>query len=99
MAEAFYRVTIGAHEASTWSPLTSNRLLVDLVCGVHADLVGSDPEVAACEVARKVMKREFSKWEEPGYLVAEKLDGVTASDFSVWSTLDCGCRAVVTPNC
>jgi hypothetical protein len=46
-----------------------------------------------------VMKREFSKSEEPGYLVAEKLDGVTASDFSLGSTLDCGCRAVVTPNC
>ena len=99
MAEFFYRVTIGADEASTQSPLTPSRLLVELVCCVHADLVGSDPEVAACEVARKVIKRDFPEWEDPGYLVAEKLDGVTASDFYSWCTLDCGCRAVVTPNC
>ena len=98
MAEMLYRVTFGADEASTQSPLTSNRLVVELLCDLHADLIAGDPEVAACDVARKEIKRHFPKSEEPGYFVAEWLEGVAASDFYGWSTLDCGCRAVVTPN-
>jgi hypothetical protein len=39
-----------AGEASTQSPLTSNRVVVELVCDLHADLIAGDPEVAACDV-------------------------------------------------
>jgi hypothetical protein len=97
MAEMLYRVTVGADEASTRSPLTSNALVVELVCDLHADLIAGDPGVAACDVARKAIKRHFPKSEEPSHFVAEWLDGA-ASDFFGWSTLDCGCRAVITPN-
>ena len=98
MAEFFYRVRVGADEASTRIPLTSNCLLVELVCDVHTDLIGCDPEVAACDVAKKVIKRVLPELGEPGHLVADKRNGVTASDFSGWNSLDCGCRAVITPN-
>ncbi|MBV9874906.1 MAG: hypothetical protein JO025_09290 [Verrucomicrobia bacterium] len=98
MVEMLYRVTVGADEASTQNSLTSNGLVVELVCDLHADLIAGDPKVAACDVARKAIKRHFPKSEEPGYFFAESLDGVAASDFFGWSTLDCGCRAVITPN-
>ena len=97
MVEMFYRVTVGADEASTQNSLTSNGLVVELVCDLHADLIAGDPKVAACDVARKAIKRHFPKSEEPGHFAAEWLDGVAASDFFGWSTLDCGCRAVITP--
>ena len=94
MTDLFYRVTVGADEASARNPLTSNSLLVELVCGQHSDLL----EVAACDVARKVIKQYLSEWSEPGYLAADKVEGIPAWHFSGWSTLDCGCRAVFTPN-
>jgi hypothetical protein len=98
MAELFYRVTVGADEASARDPQTSNSLLVELVCGQHSDLLECDPEVAACDVARKVIKQYLSTWSEPGYLAADKVEGIPAWHFSGWSALDCGCRAVFTPN-
>jgi hypothetical protein len=94
MAELFYRVTVGADEASARNPLTSNSLLVELVCDQHSDLL----EVAACDVARKVIKQYISTWSEPGYVAADKLEGIPAWHFSEWSVLDCGCKAVFTPN-
>lgn len=98
MAELLYRVTMGADEASTQNPLTSNRLVVELVCCLHADIIGSDSEVAACDVARKAVNRHFPKSEEPGYLIADRLEGVAATDFFGWITLECGCRAAITPS-
>ncbi len=98
MAELFYRVTVGADEASARNPMTSNSLLVELVCDQHSDLLESDPEVAACDVTRKVIKQYISTWSEPGYVAADKVEGIPAWHFSGWSTLDCGCRAVFTPN-
>jgi hypothetical protein len=98
MTELFYRVTVGADEASARNPMTSNSLLVELVCGQHSDSVKSDPEVAACGVARKVIKQYLSEWSEPGYVAADKVEGIPAWHFSGWSALDCGCRAVFTPN-
>src|SRR5258708_37384459 len=94
MAELFYRVTVGADEASARNPMTSNSLLVELVCDQHSDLL----EVAACDVTRKVIKQYISTWSEPGYLAADKDEGITAWHFSGRSTLDCGCRADFTPN-
>jgi hypothetical protein len=98
MDELLYRVTVGADEASTKNPLTSNRLVVELVCCLHADLIGSDSEAAARDVARKAIKHQFPKSDEPDYFVAARLDGVAASDFYGWITFDCGCRAVIAPN-
>jgi hypothetical protein len=98
MAELFYRVTVGADEASTRNPLTSASLLVELVCDKHADVLGSDPEVAACDVARNVMKVHFATWPDSGHFVADRLEGLPASHFGDWNTLDCGCRAVFAPN-
>jgi hypothetical protein len=99
MAELFYRVMVGADQASVQNPLTSNHLVVELLCCLHADLIGSDSEVAACDVARKAIRRHFPKSEEPVcYVIADRLNGVAASDFLGWITLDCGCRAVITPN-
>jgi hypothetical protein len=94
MPDLFYRVTVGADEASARNPLTSNSLLVELVCGQHSDLL----EVAACDVAKKVIKQYLSEWSEPGYLAADKVEGIPAWHFSEWSALDCGCRGVFTPN-
>jgi len=94
MAELFYRVTVGADEAGARNPMTSNNLLVELVCRPHSDLL----EVAACDVAKKVIKQYLSEWSEPGFLAADKVEGIPAWHFSGWSVLDCGCRAVFTPN-
>jgi hypothetical protein len=98
MTELFYRVTVGADAASARNPQTSNSLLVQVVCGQHSDSLESDPEVAACDVAKKVIKQYLSAWSEPGYLVADKVEGIPAWHFSGWSALGCGCRAVFTPN-
>jgi hypothetical protein len=98
MTELFYRVTVGADEASARNPQTSNSLLVQLLCGQHRDLLETGPEVTACDVAKKVIKQYLSAWSEPGYLVADKVEGIPAWHFSGWSALDCGCRAVFTPN-
>ena len=78
MAEPFYRVTVGADEASARNPMTSNSLLVELICHLLSDLIGSDPEVAACDVARKVIKQYISTWSEPGFLAADKVEGIPA---------------------
>jgi hypothetical protein len=96
MTELFYRVTVGADEASALNPQTSNSLLVELVCGQHADSLY--PEVAACDVARKVIQQYLSTWSEPGFLSADKVEAIPAWHFSGWSILDCGCKAVFTPN-
>jgi hypothetical protein len=95
MTDLFYRVTVGADEGSARNPMTSNSLLVELICDLHSDLIGSDPEVAACDVTRKVIKQYLSTWSEPGYLAADKVEGILAWHFSGWSTLDCGCKAVL----
>jgi len=95
MADLFYRVSVGADEASARNPLTSNSFLVELVCGKHSDLLESDPTVAACDLTRKVIEHHFPEWPESRYLVADKAEGVSASDFGEWNTLDCGCRAAV----
>jgi hypothetical protein len=94
MAELFYRVTVGADEASARNPMTSSSLLVELVCGQHSDLL----EVAACDVAKKVIKEYLSMWSEPGYVAADKIEGIPTWHFSEWSALDCGCRGVFTTN-
>jgi hypothetical protein len=94
MAELFYRVTVGADEASARNPMTSNGLLVELVCRQHSDLL----EVAACDVAKKVIKEYLSTWSEPGYVAADKVEGIPTWHFSEWSALGCGCRGVFTTN-
>jgi hypothetical protein len=53
MADLFYRVTAGADEASARNLLTSNSLLVELVCGQHSDLLQSDPQVASLRRCKK----------------------------------------------
>jgi hypothetical protein len=98
MADLFYRVTAGADEASARNLLKSNSLLVELVCGQHSDLLQSDPQVAACGVARKMIKLHFSTWPESGYFVADKIERGPDWDFSGWNTLDCECRAVFSTN-
>jgi len=98
MAELLYRVTFGADEASARNPLISNSFLVELVCGKHSDLLESDPSVAARDVARKVIEHHFSEWPQSHYLIADKAEDVSASDFGEWKTLDCGCRAAVIPS-
>jgi len=98
MAELVYRVTVGADEASARNPQTSESLLVELVCDKHADMLGSVPGVAACDVARKVIRLHFATWPEPGYFVADRVEELPASHFGGWNTLACGCRAVFTPN-
>jgi hypothetical protein len=94
MAELFYRVTVGADEASARNPMTSNSLLVELVCDQHSDLL----EVAACGVEKKTIKEYLSTWSEPGYVAADKVEGIPTWHFSEWSALDCGCRGVFTRN-
>jgi hypothetical protein len=98
MADLFYLVSVGADEVSAKNPLTANSFLVELVCGKHADVLESDPIVAACDVARNVIEHRFPEWREPGFLAAVRVEDVPGSQATEWNTLSCGCRAVLTPN-